>query len=363
MSLPSSNHKVVAQKESTEEWRPVSPVRPVSAPGYAKQGEWIDDIRKLTIGQEGQDQSNPRQQERPLAASNKRTTPDAPTRKRGAEDEAESPDAPLGSSDTRPISHEQLVVEVKNIYAGLVMVEAKCIDIDERQSAAAQEKDPSKNIDLKNDQWESTEDLKPASRQRPISLWSYDPQVQGEQTEEAASPDLPLRSPAAQFVVTSGHRFETPFRESSPGTDQGLSKQFYKLTQLYQLAQQINADNREYRKLLDEDPYQDYDIYESLKFMNPTRSKRSIPSLVKNFGNKVAKIKRGLPGFINGNRTSALADTGTAKNVISAAFAQDKGPVLKERAAVFRLGNSGRVQSIGKMKQAVMIFAVLLSYR
>ena len=57
--------------------------------------------------------------------------------------------------DTRPISHEQLVVEVKGIYAGLVMVEAKCIDIDERQSAAAQEKDPTKRINLKNDQWQS----------------------------------------------------------------------------------------------------------------------------------------------------------------------------------------------------------------
>ena len=57
--------------------------------------------------------------------------------------------------ETRPISHEQLVVEVKGIYAGLVMVEAKCIDIDERQSAAAQEKDPSKRPELKNDQWQS----------------------------------------------------------------------------------------------------------------------------------------------------------------------------------------------------------------
>lgn len=57
--------------------------------------------------------------------------------------------------ETRPISHEQLVIEVKGIYAGLVMVEAKCIDIDERQSAAAQEKDPTKRIQLKNDQWQS----------------------------------------------------------------------------------------------------------------------------------------------------------------------------------------------------------------
>ena len=57
--------------------------------------------------------------------------------------------------ETRPISHEQLVVEVKGIYAGLVMVEAKCIDIDERQSTAAQEKDPTKRVNLKNDQWQS----------------------------------------------------------------------------------------------------------------------------------------------------------------------------------------------------------------
>ena len=57
--------------------------------------------------------------------------------------------------ETRPISLDQLVVEVKGIYAGLVMVEAKCIDIDERQSVAAQEKDSSKRFDLKNDQWQS----------------------------------------------------------------------------------------------------------------------------------------------------------------------------------------------------------------
>ena len=57
--------------------------------------------------------------------------------------------------ETRPISHDQLVIEVKGIYAGLVMVEAKCIDIDEKQSAAAQEKDPSKRAILKNDQYQS----------------------------------------------------------------------------------------------------------------------------------------------------------------------------------------------------------------
>lgn len=57
--------------------------------------------------------------------------------------------------ETRPISHEQLVVEVKGIYAGLVMVEAKCIEVDKKQSTAAQEKDPSRQIKLSNEQWQA----------------------------------------------------------------------------------------------------------------------------------------------------------------------------------------------------------------
>ena len=57
----------------------------------------------------------------------------------------------LRQPETRPIDHSQLVIEVKGIYAGLVMVENTCIDIDEKQSAAAQEKDPAKKTTLKND--------------------------------------------------------------------------------------------------------------------------------------------------------------------------------------------------------------------
>ena len=54
--------------------------------------------------------------------------------------------------ETRPISHEQLVVEVKGIYAGLVMVEAKCIDVDKKQSSAAQEKNVSQRSVLRDEQ-------------------------------------------------------------------------------------------------------------------------------------------------------------------------------------------------------------------
>ena len=57
--------------------------------------------------------------------------------------------------ETRPISHAQLAVEVKAIYAGLVMVEAKCVDVDEKQSIAALEKDPTRQTKLSNEQWQA----------------------------------------------------------------------------------------------------------------------------------------------------------------------------------------------------------------
>ncbi|KAL9590652.1 MAG: hypothetical protein Q9179_007969, partial [Wetmoreana sp. 5 TL-2023] len=57
--------------------------------------------------------------------------------------------------ETRPITHAHLVVEVKDIYAALVMVEHKCIELDEKQSADAMERDPGKRTNLKDEQWQA----------------------------------------------------------------------------------------------------------------------------------------------------------------------------------------------------------------
>ena len=70
-------------------------------------------------------------------------------------DDPEPDTTMLRQPETRPISHDQLVVEVKGIYAGLVMVEAKCIEVDERQTILAQDKDSLKKQPLTNDQWRS----------------------------------------------------------------------------------------------------------------------------------------------------------------------------------------------------------------
>ncbi|KAK3383417.1 hypothetical protein B0T24DRAFT_566133 [Lasiosphaeria ovina] len=51
--------------------------------------------------------------------------------------------------ETRPISQEQLVAEVKGIYAGLVLVESKCIEVDAQNA----KHDPSTK--LNNEQWQA----------------------------------------------------------------------------------------------------------------------------------------------------------------------------------------------------------------
>lgn len=50
--------------------------------------------------------------------------------------------------ETKPISQEQLIAEVKGIYAGLVMVESKCIEVDNAQSS-------NKDSKLNNEQWQA----------------------------------------------------------------------------------------------------------------------------------------------------------------------------------------------------------------
>ena len=69
----------------------------------------------------------------------------------------------------------------------------------------------------------------------------------------------------------------------------------------------------------------------------------------------IERQKRGLPGFINGFPVSALADTGAAQNVVSAAFARKQGLVLENKPTMVRLGNSRRVLSVGKFEQAMAI--------
>jgi hypothetical protein len=75
----------------------------------------------------------------------------------------------------------------------------------------------------------------------------------------------------------------------------------------------------------------------------------SSPQLTPQNGTKYTKIKRGLSGFINATRVSAIADTGSAQNVISAAYASDLKLPIEYTSNPFQLGNSKTVQSMGKL--------------
>ncbi|KAI0487570.1 hypothetical protein F4859DRAFT_501915 [Xylaria cf. heliscus] len=70
-----------------------------------------------------------------------------PRRSEPPEDDSEAQRL-IKQPETRPISQEQLVAEVKGIYAGLMMVESKCIEVDNAQSSQNDTK-------LNNEQWQA----------------------------------------------------------------------------------------------------------------------------------------------------------------------------------------------------------------
>ena len=65
----------------------------------------------------------------------------------------------IPQSQTGEITHDQLATQVRDIYAGLVMVEAKGIDVDERQAATAFDNEATQRARPTDQQWKSLIDL------------------------------------------------------------------------------------------------------------------------------------------------------------------------------------------------------------
>ncbi|KAF4956772.1 hypothetical protein FSARC_11473 [Fusarium sarcochroum] len=85
----------------------------------------------------------------PSAKANRPTQPiTQPPRPAPTDDDSTS--KMMRQPETRPISQDQLVAEVKGIYAGLVMVETKCIEVDNTQSS-----NTDANSKLNNEQWQA----------------------------------------------------------------------------------------------------------------------------------------------------------------------------------------------------------------
>ncbi|KAI1778922.1 hypothetical protein F4818DRAFT_233446 [Hypoxylon cercidicola] len=130
--------------------RSASPLRRSRArPGQAMTND-PDFIRspqpgKLWNPEDGGSTSSPRPQRLPAS----RQLRNSPQTKRmdSVEDDVESTRL-IKQPETRPISQEQLIAEVKGIYAGLVMVESKCIEVDNAQSSQSE-------TQLNNEQWQA----------------------------------------------------------------------------------------------------------------------------------------------------------------------------------------------------------------
>ncbi|KAF4971241.1 hypothetical protein FSARC_1863 [Fusarium sarcochroum] len=98
-------------------------------------------------GQRAVPHGSPRQ-----GPSAKTSRPAQPTTQppRPAPNDDDSTSEMMRQPETRPISQDQLVAEVKGIYAGLVMVETKCIEVDNAQSS-----NTDANSKLNNEQWQA----------------------------------------------------------------------------------------------------------------------------------------------------------------------------------------------------------------
>ena len=68
------------------------------------------------------------------------------------------------------------------------------------------------------------------------------------------------------------------------------------------------------------------------------------------------KAKQGLIGFANGSSITAMADTGSRKNVISASYAKKLDLRTEGLSSTFEIGNSRKIQSIGMYTHICLSF-------
>lgn len=99
--------------------------------------------------QQSQSQSQSRNPH-PNLRSSRRNNPNRSSSARNTEEEDAYVTVMVKQPETRPVSQEQLVAEVKGIYAGLVMVETKCIEVDSAQNAQGDSAPK-----LNNEQWQA----------------------------------------------------------------------------------------------------------------------------------------------------------------------------------------------------------------
>ena len=206
----------------------------------------------------------------------------------------------LRQPETRPISHDQLVVEVKGIYAEMVMVQAKCIEVDELQEAWIRGED----------------DLAPG-------LVALHKQVIHEHPDFFSALDQAFagsRPRQRAHKKTTSKNNITPYEE--PRSSSSSQRRMIHLD-----------DNTESVSVVKQ---------------NPVSRFRQLFETPRKVIEKINKVKRGLASYVNGAKLSVLADTGAGHNVMSEAYARERNfPTNYSDTMEFQLGNSKAIESIG----------------
>ncbi|KAM7210157.1 hypothetical protein V8F06_014463 [Rhypophila decipiens] len=119
-------------------WAPDDPIRPPNQPLDKSNVASNHRLRAFSASQPKGQQQNQTQNQQPQPSSN------------CASSNAEDDTAKLiKQPETRPISQKQLITEVTGIYAGLVMVESKCKEVDAQNA----QNDPANS--LNNKEWQA----------------------------------------------------------------------------------------------------------------------------------------------------------------------------------------------------------------
>jgi hypothetical protein len=124
-------------------------VRPGIEPGDGSPQAAFGPDRNSNLPGSGQNESSTSPRDQPALA------PSSQGFDLEADSETDIEPILLLQPESRPISHDQLVVEVKGIYAGLVTVESKCGDVDAKQLESALKEDQTCQTQLSNEQWQA----------------------------------------------------------------------------------------------------------------------------------------------------------------------------------------------------------------
>lgn len=268
-----------------------------------------------------------------------KTSPQSPVFNNGHEDSRSlmEPEI-LFQPETRPISPGKLFVGVKAIYAGLVKVEAKCIEVDQQESFTTH--------NLSNEQWQSLIALHKflllqhsdffLASQHPSSRLSFGGSCRDNDCKA-------YNDPAVRSSGSAGGSNILPCGNSDNFTDLNSESTSHK----------SQNGKRGLKLLLERRAESLLEKRANLNAKGGTYGhalSSTSNSTMPQSGSRMQCLKRLLPMFLKGSRYNTTPDTGSLENAISAEEARRLGLKITGRGRQFLMGNGSKTISLGTVR-------------